>query len=137
MWSTEIINARTCAKKFTDLMGERPQCWSDNLINSVNGLEDEMEQMKFLAWCGDPTNACGSSTRTFVKKKITDERMEKHPDYEVTRVVQGRTPTFHVTYKPLGSPKVEPRPRHQTTPPKPVSYKPNGVTECTDEKVEE
>mgnify|MGYP001233197678 CR=1 FL=1 len=65
MWEEPATDAKGCAKLFSKLMKERPQSWSDNMLQSIEDLTDGDEQMRFLAWCADPTNACGNKDRVF------------------------------------------------------------------------
>ena len=56
--------------------------------------------MKFLQWCADPTNACGSKDRKLEKATLNNITFENHPDYEVTKITPGKLDTIHVLYKP-------------------------------------
>ena len=47
MWTEEATNAKSCAQLFTKLMAERPQAWSDNMLQAIEKLEDGDEQFGF------------------------------------------------------------------------------------------
>ena len=115
MWTADANTARTCAEKFDRLMKERPTAWSDNFLESIKELTNPDEQLRFLAWCSDPMNKTGARDRIIKESKNIDSKecFENHPDFEVRDVIQGKNPTYHITYKP------------------------NGTTECVDEKTGE
>ena len=103
MWADKKNTARSAAETFLQLMKERPTSWSDNILRSVEGLNDPDQQMQFLAWLADPQNRCGNRDRTFEQGTIdSKECFENHPDFKVTKTTPGYVPTVHVSYKPNG-----------------------------------
>ena len=101
MWAEPNTTARTCADKFTELMKEQPDNWAGNIITAVKDLKDGDEQLQFLAWCADPKNACGTKGRKIECGTIdSKETFETDPRFEVTKVVEGRHRTVHLTYCP-------------------------------------
>ena len=100
MWEENATTAKLAAQKFLQLMKTRPNYWAENIQESVQFLEDEQEQMLFLQWCADPTNACDSKNRTLEKAELNNITFENHPDYKVTKITPGKIDTVHVLYTP-------------------------------------
>ena len=101
MWKEPNISARNCAEEFTKLMSERPDNWADNLITAVKDMKSGDEQLRFLAWCADPKNVCGTKDRKIECGTIDSKQsFENDPRFEVTRVVEGKHRTVHLKYCP-------------------------------------
>ena len=108
MYPEVCDTAEKAARKFKGLMATRPGFWAENVCASVEELTDSTEQINFLAWCADPMGKTGNRTRDIpTRDAIQSVGFENHPDYKVTRVVEGKMPTVYVKYQPQDDEKVE------------------------------
>ena len=101
MWTEKDTTARGAAETFTKLMKARPDSWAENMNTAVKDLHDSTEQLKFLAWTADPTNACGTKDRVIEEGTVDSEiSFENHPFFEIIKRVPGRLESIHVKYVP-------------------------------------
>ena len=100
MFEEKVTTARQGAKRFTELMRTKPECWGENLYTSFQNIKDVDEQMLFLKFLADPQNKTNLKDRVVQTRPMTDRCCFDNTDlYEVTERVPGECPLIKIRYR--------------------------------------
>ena len=101
MYPEKADSAIKCAIKFRKLMKERPTFWAENVQDSIEHLTDSNEQIKWLKFMADPMGKTNNRHTTVpLTTDVSEESFHNHPQFEITRTIPGKMPTYHVNYIP-------------------------------------
>ena len=91
-----------CAKRFRELMKERPGFWAENVVDSIQDMTNSFEQIDFLRYMADPKGVTPGRNQHCKTYDVDPnaENFHTHKDFKLTARIPGKIPTYKFDYCP-------------------------------------